>query len=96
MVQCPECGHSVPEGKTRCLYCGSALKGARPSSPGAERPEIGAPDWMLKLKGLSGQDVVLTFGLRRTKKRKPMSKLTLMIIFISSFVLGGLVVWLLR
>ena len=96
MVQCPECGHRVPDGKTQCLYCGVAVKDVSPSPLGPERPEIGAPDWMLKLKGLYGQDVVVTFGLRKTKKRKPMSKVTLMVIFMSSFVLGGLLVWLLR
>ena len=96
MVQCPECGHRVPEGKTKCLYCGSVVENGGASSLGAEKSEIGVPDWMLKLKGLSGEDVLLTFGLRKTKKRNPMSKVALMIIFMSSFVLGGLLVWLLR
>jgi hypothetical protein len=67
-----------------------------PSSLGAENAEITVPDWMLKLKELSGEDVVLTFGLRKSKRRKPLSKVALMIIFMSSFVLGGLLVWLLR
>jgi hypothetical protein len=94
-VQCSECGHSVPDGKTKCLYCGAAVEGKEPSSVEPGNPEAGAPDWMVKLRDLSDQDAVLTFGLRKTEKRKPMSKVTLMIIFMSSFVFGGLLVWLL-
>ena len=96
MVQCPQCGHRVPEEKTKCLYCGCVVENENPSSFGAEKPEIGVPDWMLKLKGLSGEEAVLTFGLRKSKRRKPLSKVALMIIFISSFVFGGFLVWLLR
>jgi hypothetical protein len=96
MVKCPECGHYVPEGKTRCLYCGRVVTEGTPSSAGAEKPEIGVPEWMLKLKGVSGEDVVLTFGLKKSKRRKPLSKVALMIIFMSSFVLGGLLVWVFR
>jgi hypothetical protein len=96
MVKCPECGHDVPERKTRCLYCGRAVEDGVPSSTEAEKPQIGVPDWMLKVKGVSGEDVVLTFGLKKSKRRKPLSKVALMIIFMSSFVLGGWLVWIFR
>jgi len=95
-VQCPKCDHSVPEGKNKCLYCGTVVDDVGSFAQGATWVDSGSQDWRLKVKGLSDEDVLLTFGLKKTKKKLPMSKAVLMLIFMSSFVLGGLVVWLLR
>lgn len=95
-MQCPKCDRRVPEGKNNCLYCGSVVNDAGSFPQEGTLVDNGSQDWRLDLKGLSNEDVLLTFGLKKTKKKVPMSKAVLMLIFMSSFVLGGLVVWLLR
>ncbi|MGD8982525.1 MAG: hypothetical protein PVI53_00780 [Desulfobacteraceae bacterium] len=89
-MQCSECGHEVPAGKDRCLYCGAQQEGVVKADEGAEadvKPEDAA--------SASMDDVPWQFALEKTKRRKPLGIATQIIIFFAAFALMGVIVLLL-
>lgn len=90
-IQCSECGHDVPAGKDRCMYCGARRGGVVKSDEGAEA-EVNSEDSM----NASVDDVPWQFALEKTKRRKPLGLPTQIIIFFAGFVLVGFIILLLR
>ncbi|MGD8229337.1 MAG: hypothetical protein PVI20_16290 [Desulfobacteraceae bacterium] len=89
-IQCPECGHAVPAGKDKCLYCGAHQEGVVKADEGAEadeKSEDAASAFM--------DHVPWQFALEKTKRRKPLGIATQIIIFFAAFALMGFVVLLL-
>lgn len=89
-IQCSECGHDVPAGKDRCMYCGAQPEEVVKADEGAEpevKPEDGASAIM--------DDVPWQFALEKTKRRKPLGLVAQIIIFFAGFVLMGLIILLL-
>ena len=89
-MQCSECGHEVPAGKDRCLYCGAQQEGVVKAEEGSdavmEPQDAGSP---------SPNDVPWQFALEKTKRRKPLGIAAQIIIFFAAFALVGLIVLLL-
>jgi len=90
MVQCSECGHEVPAGKDRCLYCGAQQEGVVKADGGADadvkREDAGSA---------SVDDVPWQFALERAKRRKPLGIAAQIGIFFAAFALMGFIVLLL-
>lgn len=89
-MQCSGCGHEVPPGKDRCLYCGAQQEGVVKAEEGSEadaRPEDAA--------NASMDDVPWQLALEKTKRRKPLGIAAQIIIFFAAFALMGLIVLLL-
>lgn len=89
-VQCSECGHEVPAGKDRCLYCGAQQAGVVEAEEGLvsnAKPEDAG--------GASTDDVPWQFALEKTKRRKPLGIVAQIIIFFAAFALVGFIVLLL-
>ena len=89
-IQCSECGHEVPAGKDRCLYCGTHQEGIVKAEAGAEA-DLNTED----ATSASIEDVPWQFALAKTKRRRPMGIITQIIIFFAAFALVGFVVLLL-
>ena len=90
MVQCSECGHEVPAGKDRCLYCGAQQEGIIKAVEGSDsdvKPK-GAPSPRM-------DDIPWQFALEKTKRRKPLGIAAQIIIFFAAFALVGFIVLLL-
>lgn len=83
-MRCPECGHELPVGKRKCIYCGTLL-----SEKGAKRDTQISQD-----PGVSEEYISLKFSMARTKRRTPMNRLTLILIFLASAALMGFILWL--
>jgi hypothetical protein len=89
-TQCSECGHDVPAGKDRCLYCGAHQEGVVKSDEGAEA-DVNPEESMNASVG----DVPWQFALEKGKRRKPLSLPTQIIIFFAGFALVGIIILLL-
>lgn len=89
-MQCSECGHEVPPGKDRCLYCGAHQEGVIKVDEGAEA-DVKPGD----ATRTSIEDVPWQFALEKTKRRKPLGMATQIIIFFAAFALMGVIVLLL-
>jgi hypothetical protein len=102
MVRCPKCPHDIPEGNMRCIYCGAALPDAVSVPRIVREPdednalERGDNKNLIHIPETPEQDLLLKFSMKRAKRREPMSKVALLILFLVSFAFGGLLVWLLR
>lgn len=89
-MQCSECGHEVPAGKDRCLYCGAQQEGVVKAEEGSDavmKPEDAG--------STSPNDVPWQFALEKTKRRKPLGIAAQIIIFFAAFALVGFIVLLL-
>jgi len=99
-VQCPECSHTIPRGSAKCIYCGAKLKqNNEASAPLQEQVRKKGPEKVPDPEPASwsrAEDVVLGFSLKPSKRREPMSRVVLLLIFLASSVFGGFIVWLLR
>jgi hypothetical protein len=73
------------------MYCGALQEGVVKSDEGAEA-EVNPEDSM----NASVDDVPWQFALEKTKRRKPLSLATQIIIFFGGFVLAGFIILLLR
>ena len=90
IIQCSECGHDVPAGKDRCMYCGAHQEGVVNSDEGAEG-DVNPEDSM----NASVDDVPWQFMLEEAKRRKPLSLPAQIIIFFAGFALVGFIILLL-
>lgn len=89
-MQCSACKHEVPAGKAKCIYCGAALHEAVEVDGAANKEMNGDSSMGTPLEGLPW-----AFVLERSKRRAPWRRVTLVIIFFSSAVLVGAIVFLL-
>ena len=89
-TQCSECGHGVPAGKDRCIYCGARQEGVVKADRG-EEAEVNRED----SARASIEDVPWQFALEKTKRRKPLGLVAQIIIFFVGFALMGVIVLLL-
>ena len=90
MVQCSECGHEVPAGKDRCLYCGAQQEGvvkAKGSGVSDVKPEDAS--------SASADDIPWQFALEKIKRRRPLGIAAQIGIFFAAFALMGFIVLLL-
>jgi hypothetical protein len=90
MVQCSECGHEVPTGKDRCLYCGAQQEGVVRTDWGSDadlKPEDAS--------NASADDVPWQFALEKTRRRKPLGIAAQIGIFFAAFALVGFIILLL-
>jgi hypothetical protein len=89
-IQCSECGHGVPAGKDRCMYCGAPQEGIV-KVDGDTEADVNRED----SPGASMADVPWQFTLEKTKRRKPLGLVAQIIIFFAGFALMGFIVLLL-
>jgi uncharacterized OB-fold protein len=90
MVQCSECGHEVPAGKNRCLYCGARQERVVRDEGGLDA-DVKSED----AGSASTDDVPWQFALEKTKRRKPLGIAAQIGIFFAAFALMGFIVLLL-
>lgn len=89
-IKCSACGHDVPAGKDRCVYCGAQQEGVVKADEGAEA-DVHTED----SAKASIEDVPWQFALEKTKRRKPLGLVAQIIIFFAGFALMGIIVLLL-
>ncbi len=89
-MQCSECGHELPAGRDRCLYCGAHQEGVVKPDEGAEA-NVKPRD----ATSISTEDVPWQFALKKTKRRRPLGITTKIIIFFAAFAFMGVIVLLL-
>jgi hypothetical protein len=90
MVQCSECGHQVPAGRDRCLYCGAQQEGVV-----RDEEDLDAEVKPEDAGSASADDVPWQFALEKTKRRKPLGIAAQIGIFFAAFALMGFIVLLL-
>ena len=89
-IQCSACGHEVPAGKDRCLYCGAQQEGVVKAEEG--------PASHVKLESAASasmDDVPWQLALDKTRRRKPLGIFAQIIIFFAAFAFMGFIVLLL-
>jgi hypothetical protein len=79
-VTCPHCGHSIPNGKEICLYCGAA-QGEEVVNAESEMDMI-------------EEDVRWSFSLDKSRRPIYLSPVIQALIFIVSAAIGGFLVFL--
>ena len=79
-VMCTDCGHTVPDGKEICLYCGAAQ--------GEE--DVNAESKM----GMTGGDISWSFSMDKSRRPIHLSPVIQALIFIVSAAVGGFLVFL--
>lgn len=91
-MECKQCGHKIPQGKDKCIYCGRPVDGAQ-GDPGRD-PSEGA-DASIRETRLEEAEAYLSrqTDLMRSRRKSPVSKVLLAILFFLSMLVGGLIVW---
>ena len=77
-VTCPNCGHHVPDGKSICMYCGSAQ----------EEEVVNSESKMDTI----GEDISWSFSLGKTRRPIQLSPVIQALIFLVSAAIGGFLV----
>jgi predicted ATP-dependent serine protease len=80
-MRCPKCGHNVPNAKGKCNYCGAVTDTAESIDIPRMREEQ------------REKDILLRFGLAKTKRKPKINPLVLMLISLGSAILAGALVW---
>ena len=92
-MKCSHCGHDIPTGVGRCIYCGAVFRGAEQAKH--TRDDLSDHE-AERTADFKDAEEYLTQELMRMKekRRNPVSKVVLLCIFFFSMIAGGLLVWL--
>jgi hypothetical protein len=95
MVQCPKCPHTIPEGKSRCIYCGAVLEGQGDAAASPTNRVISSRELDIGALLLAGVEASLILSSETDRRRIPMRGPILLLVFLSAMAIGGLFVRLL-